>query len=308
MMQVKVQIFGCLLVFVLVLTLFNPIEIRAQQIWDSEVLLDAPEQSFSNEAIALDSHGKPHVLMIGDSIYHKWSDSTGWHEETVDKAGALYLAYVARIIGSEGSYANKFLNVNTGQGWQSVSFGEGWYVKLCMDQYDRPCLIDGRLNYRSDDGQWMNTFSPYGASVYACSPDGRFQGILASKQGLIWSRQELPGRGVRLEMPPDALIRFWRIYLNAYLRSDGLPLHQAPLCILLEYQQNYWFWPEWTGQFNVEYVDVKEKGSALLPIPMFHYWSPPIEGLTFWGALLNDDMTEIIGGVDGIGKWEFSIQ
>ena len=101
------------------------------------------------------------------------------------------------------------------------------------------------------------------------------------------------------------------MYLNTYLRNDGLPLHHVPLCILLEYQQNYWFWPDWNDQFNVEYVDVDGKGSAVLPIPSTDLGGnqlPSLEGLTFWGALLNDDMTEILGGPDGIGKWEFSIQ
>ena len=60
-----------------------PIGAIAQQIWNCEILLNAQQRSVAQEAIALDVHGKPHVILSGDGIHHKWCDDSGWHEESV---------------------------------------------------------------------------------------------------------------------------------------------------------------------------------------------------------------------------------
>ena len=99
-------------------------------------------------------------------------------------------------------------------------------------------------------------------------------------------------------------------HLNAYICNNDPSVLHASLCILLEYQQNYWFWPAWRPSFDAVNISIETPLKAMLPIPKYYYGGDaeePLEGLTFWGALLNDEMTEIIGGYDGIGKWEFSI-
>lgn len=276
----------------------------------------------------------------GPDLYYRYLDQGAWTEEAIPdySAGSGYepvSLYIDRlntpkiIYGSFtfGPHSEENPNIRYGyrspDGWhtepfQGFYYGDRYHFSGRLDDQGNPCVAEGIMYYfYSDTGDKMRSKLCLDTGSTLCRRSlitdacGGIHLIHTVNSDLCYTRQSpQPAQGVRLEMPSDSFIRRDSIYLNAYLRNGGQRIEHMPLCILLEYQQSYWFWPEWTDQFNVEYVDVNERGSAVLPIPSTYYLDPllqPLEDLTFWGALLNEEMTEILGGVDGIGMWEFNL-
>ena len=267
-------------------------------------------------------------------LYYRYLEEGIWREELVSSegdvsgegmvkvmtscAGIPLIGYDQNIQGTHSTYYIPNYGFRDEEGWHVDEINYGYLYAWDLDVRGNPCFLQHTtFLFQSDDGKQMSSTFANNSNIspesFLFDPSGQVRLTARNYSDLFYIHQQMPVQGVRLEMSADTFYARGssKCYLNTYLRSDSRPLYHTPLCILLEYQQNFWFWPAWNDQFNVEYVDVNEKGSVLLAVPSFMYpESPPqpIEGLTFWGALLNDDMTEIFGGPDGIGKWEFSIQ
>lgn len=115
------------------------------------------------------------------------------------------------------------------------------------------------------------------------------------------------GLGVRLEMPSVFYVPGDTCYLRAHVMSD-LTRSNVPLFVLLDVYGTYWFWPGWTNTTDYSLQNLVP-GEVPLDIVSSFVW-PDIGGQTatgivFWSALLNESMTEVLGGTAGIGQWAF---
>jgi hypothetical protein len=117
-----------------------------------------------------------------------------------------------------------------------------------------------------------------------------------------------PYVGVTLWMPAHYFSPGDPCSLIAQLHNEGDPLMDVHLFIMLQVGTEYWFWPSWGDLLNDVSMDLPHGGMDVVVIPEF-IWpdtgNQSVAGLLFWGALMNAEMTEILGGSEGIGMWEF---
>ena len=116
-----------------------------------------------------------------------------------------------------------------------------------------------------------------------------------------------PETGVRLDMPATYFHPGDSFMLTATLYGDG-ETAEAPLCVILAIDGVFWFWPTWTETLDYRIQNL-ESGERFLTIIEPFDWpetgSVTMDGCEFYAALLSDDFSEILGGVDGIGFWSF---
>lgn len=82
-------------------------------------------------------------------------------------------------------------------------------------------------------------------------------------------------------------------------------MQDVPLFIFLDVFEQYWFWPTWTPSPQMDFDNVVvETGTAEITILNQFTWpdtgQSEIQGLKFWGAMLNDEMNDIRGAYDVI--------
>ncbi|MEK7776876.1 MAG: hypothetical protein AAB331_05805, partial [Planctomycetota bacterium] len=58
--------------------------------WSTEAV-DAPRyfDYLSSRAIAVDANNQPHIVYVGDHLYHAYYDGSAWHYEIVDSSGLV---------------------------------------------------------------------------------------------------------------------------------------------------------------------------------------------------------------------------
>ena len=304
---------------------------------------------YGSVSICMDSKNSPHAIFsrkestdntINNVCYYIFQEDGVWKEEKIHSA-QIGSGLEPMIIVMDSSDSPRVLmiylyqthyterawlySIRDDQGWhgQLSSYSSATYsISLCVNKEDRSFISydswsNLRLQMETESDDWfrsaMGEFNNYTERdmTFMVDSTGRFHLVNNCNDGLNYVYLPLPEAGVRLEMPATTFVRYDECYLNVYMRHDQSPLLHAPFCLLLEYQQNYWFWPDWRSTFCNVYVDVWRPGNAIAIIPPFTwpgvFWSVgSAEGLVFWAALLNEDMTEIIGGTDGLGRWEFS--
>ncbi len=125
--------------------------------------------------------------------------------------------------------------------------------------------------------------------------------------------------GVSLELPTTMVHPGELFYVKGYLHNPGPETYSnVPVCFVLEVYGEFWFWPSWPyfsppeetgfdyGQFNVPI------GSQEVDVLDEFTWpdtgESTAEGLRFYGAMLTQDMSQILGQFDCVefdyGPWE----
>ncbi|MBN1880307.1 hypothetical protein JW823_09385 [bacterium] len=320
---------------------------KIQGVWSTTCLGTG---DYGAVSICMDSKNAPHAIFsrkesngysINNVCYYIFQDDGIWTEEKIHETSvgsgleqmviAMDSADIPRILKiyeywTHYAVRGWFYSIRDDQGWhgQQYSYSSATYsISLCVNEEDRSFISYNysthlRLLMETDTTSWLRSemggFNQNSARdmTFMVDSTGRFHLLNNCNDGLNYVYLPLPEAGVRLEMPAQAFSYGDTCYLHAYMRHDESPLLHAPFCLLLEYQGNYWFWPDWRSTFCNVYVDVWRPGSIVSIIPGFT-WNynasgdkPGAEGMVFWAALLNEDMTEIIGGMDGLGRWEFS--
>ena len=112
--------------------------------------------------------------------------------------------------------------------------------------------------------------------------------------------------GVRLEMPETAHPGD-EFFIIGYLDNPGEPLSEVPTFFILEVYGKFWFWPSWAYFDHPEYteidwknIDVPTGTTNITVIPSFEWpdtGSDIVTGLGFYGAMLNPEVTDILGEI-----------
>lgn len=207
--------------------------------------------------------------------------------------------------------------VGTGRGFTDAALvldGTSSVWIVCQDR-GMGCVC-----YRLYENRWLPTLiaGPHeglpGVAVTLCDPD-QISMMYRSRSGLIGVSQELPEIGVRLDMPSWKYSQGDPCYLYAYLSNwASMPLH-ANLFILLQYGDTLWFYPSWSTDFSTNtegcFVPVDVPSGIIFKeiIPWFDWPETLInrDGFVFYGALVDIGLTRILGDLDGLGIWAFSI-
>lgn len=117
-----------------------------------------------------------------------------------------------------------------------------------------------------------------------------------------------PSVGVTLWMPAHYFSPGDLCGLTAHLRNDGDPLIDIHLFIMLQIGTEFWFWPSWDHLLPDDSMDVPTGGMDVEVIPEFSWPDlngASMDGLMFWGGMVDSSLTEILGGSEGISNWEF---
>ncbi len=119
--------------------------------------------------------------------------------------------------------------------------------------------------------------------------------------------------GVRIEMPEyvhpgDAF------FVRGFLDNPGPTRFSVPVFFVMDIHGEFWFWPSWAHYHPPENPDIDYKlldipeGTAAIDVISEMTWpdtgSMRDSGLYFYGALLNEYLTEIIGDM-AVREWGF---
>ena len=272
------------------------------------------------------------------ALIHMYFDHGNWVKETIyggnygsgsepvtimmDPGGTLRAGFTAQLRETHGYYTQAFYAFRDEEYWgvQGMPLSVYYYLKFCLNQSGQPCFayLTYPLAYEclflNDTNEWLSsTMTDLGRTQYTgttalCVDDIGNLHFLYDRDGyLMHVEQILPGSGVGFEMPSVSFSEGQECFLRAYLRRGELPQWHLEFYVILEYQQQYWFWPDWNEECHFQYQDVvlPEKCIEIVPEFTFPGQLAPVDGLIFWGALWDNTTSEIIGGADGIGKWEF---
>ncbi len=104
--------------------------------------------------------------------------------------------------------------------------------------------------------------------------------------------------GVSLEMPSDLFNAGDTCYLTAFVcNTSETTLENIPTFAVLEITGSYWFWPTW-GSTPEWVLGNYPNGQTTIPIIEEFSWpefSPPASNIHFYAAILDVEMTQIIG-------------
>ncbi len=117
-----------------------------------------------------------------------------------------------------------------------------------------------------------------------------------------------PESGVRLFMPSHYFSPGDECRLEAFLYNSSEPMSDVPLFVLLDISGEYWYWDEWTQDIDFNFITLPSGRTTLILINSF-IWpdtgSVFMENLMFWGAMLDQTGSRILGGTEGLGCWTF---
>jgi hypothetical protein len=114
--------------------------------------------------------------------------------------------------------------------------------------------------------------------------------------------------GVTLEMPAEMYYPGDMFYLNSRISNSGAPLGDLPLFVILDVYGQMFFWPSWMLYDPPTHTDIDwsmievTSGVQIIPILPAFEWpniqGPDVNGLLFYGALVNAEFTALIGEMD----------
>jgi len=115
--------------------------------------------------------------------------------------------------------------------------------------------------------------------------------------------------GVRIDMPEMVHPGddFW---VTGYLDNPGDEIPAAPVFFILDVFGSYYFWPSWAHyppEVDFQYVFVPYGTTELTVIATFSWpdtGSAEATGLYFYGAMLNEDMTAVLGEL-AVAEWGY---
>ena len=120
------------------------------------------------------------------------------------------------------------------------------------------------------------------------------------------STPECSTLGVTLSMPGDLFSQGDVCWVQAIICNDGSEtISGIPLVVVLDLAGSFWFWPSWTPAFDYELMSFEPGQTIVEIIPEFIWpiYSPAFSDAVFYGAMLNPEMTAILGEMD---TWSFS--
>ena len=98
---------------------------------------------------------------------------------------------------------------------------------------------------------------------------------------------------------------FW---VTGELWNDVEPMHGVPVFFLLEVYGSFWYWPGWELE-RVDY-ELRDVPVGMTEISVIERFTWPdtgdeaMDNLWFYGAMLNPEMTEILGEYDAV-RWGY---
>ncbi|MCD4654977.1 hypothetical protein K8T06_13715 [bacterium] len=174
--------------------------------------------------------------------------------------------------------------------------------------------------YRSPDESWnRGIIEPLGHLPWTMSISLTWDGYL-NRAGLMISQTDtneiyfLTGElvpditlGVKLDMP-SFVHPGDEFYVTGELWNYESPMTDIPVCFMLQVHNDFWLWPDWfMNEFACHVLDVPFGIMPLEVIPAC-VWpdtgSQTLSGLWFYGAMLTQDMSAILGGFAAI-EWGF---
>ncbi|MGB4100145.1 MAG: hypothetical protein WBM02_12180 [bacterium] len=119
--------------------------------------------------------------------------------------------------------------------------------------------------------------------------------------------------GVRLNMP-DMAHPGDDFYVTGYLDNPDEPLNKVPTFFILEVYGIFWFWPSWAYFDYPDYTDIDYEliyiptgTTSITVIPTFTWpdtGQDVVTGLGFYGAMLNPEMSGILGEL-AVKEWGY---
>ncbi|MBN1356754.1 carboxypeptidase regulatory-like domain-containing protein [bacterium] len=114
--------------------------------------------------------------------------------------------------------------------------------------------------------------------------------------------------GVQLEIPAEMFYPGDLFYLNARLSNPGQSMGSLPLFVILDVYGQLFFWPSWTLYKPPYHTDIDYSmiefvsGVQIIPILQAFNWpdiqGPDVTGLIFYGALVTEDFSALVGEMD----------
>lgn len=131
--------------------------------------------------------------------------------------------------------------------------------------------------------------------------------------GYHYDRPPLMPRGVWIDMPlvVNPFSDFW---VTGFACNDLDALASVPVAFILEFYGGFWSWPSWSyyhpvsgGQIDYQRLDVPQGGVTIQVIPPMTWpdtGDDRVTDLRFYGALLTQDLTSVIGEM-AIATWRY---
>lgn len=118
----------------------------------------------------------------------------------------------------------------------------------------------------------------------------------------------VPELGVTLDMPQTHFDEGDTFALDAVITNPEGILVGVPLFVFLDVAGNYWFWPSWSESPEIDF-QIRNIPSGVTTIPIIPSFEWPDVGsagvtLSFWGAMLKSDFSDILGDMDKV-DWGF---
>ncbi len=121
--------------------------------------------------------------------------------------------------------------------------------------------------------------------------------------------------GVRLELAASRISPQEEFWVRGHLNNPGPePLNHVPLFFLLEVFEAYYFWPSWacwnppySGDIDYMNVNVPVGSRSIYAVSPFTWpdtGDDSMNGLLFFGAMLNEEMSQILGESDS-AEWGY---
>ena len=112
----------------------------------------------------------------------------------------------------------------------------------------------------------------------------------------------VPELGVHLELSQEIFHAGDEFRLTATIGNPGPEVENVPLVILLDVEAAYFWYPSWTETFEYKSIDMN-LGTIALEILKFSWpdFAGSAQGIRFYGALLSQDLTAIIGEYGTVG-------
>ncbi len=117
--------------------------------------------------------------------------------------------------------------------------------------------------------------------------------------------------GVRMEMP-TVVHAGDDFFVNAYIDNPGDTMTDVPVFFLMDIYGEYWFWPCWkyynppeSEEIDYQIMNVPTGTTPVKVIPTITWpdiGNVEIHGLYFYGAMLNQEMNQIIGNWEAV-EW-----
>jgi hypothetical protein len=217
--------------------------------------------------------------------------------------------------GSSGdrAYDGGRVEIDTGDGFVPLIPGGGYTHRFEIGntaEYMSPCWADvprGTIHqFELNPDQSAQTIRFRFVSDGGLAYEGwKIQSIRITGNAVIPGPHSPPScdhTGVRLFLPADEFRPGDICRLNAHIcNADPDILTDVPVFFLLEVDGQFWFWPSWS-ELDYQLMNLSSGITGLTVIEPFIWPSGAgsYEPIYFYGALLNESMTSILGDWDSV--------